>query len=244
MTSWIPAWMCFVALACLSLGVALGAQAPAGKPAAPEVRIVESLLGSPHGLDVSRNPEAGRLMELIRKDPAPYIPLLGTRLVPATIADGDEESVRQAAIAAALLVQVCAEAGRSLAARQMDALQAQSVQISAALARPAARDEKSRLADIARAQRADRLISVARIIVAEFAAARDPRLRDGLITRFPTDDYVTQLTSLSYFETATPADPRVQALLRAEYESRKSAFYRSPRVRALIDPPKPGAQPR
>jgi hypothetical protein len=76
--------------------------------------------------------------------------------------------------------------------------------------------------------------------VKEFAAARDTRLRDGLVARFPTDDYVTQLASLGYFEIAVPDDPKVKALLRTQYESRKSGFYRSPRLRAIIEPVKAG----
>ncbi len=228
------------AVLCGAMGVAQGAQTSGNKPVTPEVRVVEGLLGSVHGLDVSRNPEVGKLIETIRRNPAPYIPLLGARLLPETIADGDEEAVRQATIAAGLLVRVCGEGGRSLAARHFDALHAQSRDISLRLARAAARDEKARLADIAQAQRSDRLISVARTIVSEFAAARDARLRDRLVDSFPTDDYITQLASLGYFEGAVPGDPKVESLLRAQYESRKSGFYRSPRVRALIEPAKSG----
>jgi hypothetical protein len=229
------------ALFLVVVSVAQGAQ-PGNKPAAPEVRVVESLQGSVHGLDATRNPEIGKLIETIRRDPTPYIPLLGARLQPATIADGDEENVRQAAIAAGLLVRACGEAGRTLAARHFDALHAQSREISARLVRPAAREEKARQADIVQAQRSDRLISVARAIIAEFAAAGDARLRDSLVARFPTDDYITQLSSLTYFEKAAPADPKVQALLRTQFESRKSGFYQSTRVRALIEPAKPGTK--
>jgi hypothetical protein len=232
----------FIAALVLSAcGVAQGAQT-VGKPAAAEARLVEQLLGSVHGLDASRNPEIAQLIEAIRRDPTPYIPLLGARIQPGTIANGDEESVRQAQIAAGLLVRACGEAGRVLAARHFDALHTQSLQIGMRLARPAAKDEKARRADIVEAQRGDRMISVARAIVAEFAAARDARLRDGLVARFPADDYITQLASLDYFEKAAPQDPKVQALIRAQYESKKSGFYRSERMRALLEPGKPGVR--
>ena len=224
-----------------ALGVAQGAQT-GGKPVTPAAGVVDKLLGSVHGLDGSRSPEVAQLIETIRRDPTPYIPLLGARLQPETLARGDEESVRQAQIAAALLVRVCGEAGRTLAARHFDALRTQSVSITSRLARPAAKDEKVRREEAVEAQRADRLVSVARSIVAELASAKDARLRDGLLARFATDDYITQLTSLDYFEKATPADPGVQALLRSQYESRKSAFYRSERIRALVGPDEPGAK--
>jgi hypothetical protein len=222
--------------------IVLAAPAPSVKPPSSDVKVIESHLDSAHGLDVTRNPEAAKLIDTIRKNPAPYISLLGARLDPATIANGDDEVLREATVAASLLVRACGEAGRSLAAQRFDALHVQARDINVKLAHPAARDEKSRKADITQAQRSDRMIYVARAIVAEFTAAGDGRLRDSLVARFSTDDYVTQLASLKYFERATPDDPKVRALLRTEYESRKSAFYQSPRVRALIGPAKPGAK--
>jgi hypothetical protein len=225
----------------IAWSVAQGAQV-GGKDATSAMRVVEKLLGSVHGLDASRNPEISQLIETIRRNPTPYIPLLGARVQPDVIANGDDETVRQAEIAAALLVRACGESGRMLGARHFDALHTQSLEIHSRLARPAAKDEKARRSDVVEAQRADRLVSVARTFVAEFAAARDARLRDGLVARFPKDDYITQVASLNYFEKATPADPRVQALLRAQYESKKSGFYRSERVRALMEPGKSGAK--
>jgi hypothetical protein len=224
------------------IGQALGAQSPQqSAPVSAEWRVVENLVNT-MASPGKPTPALSRQLELLHRNPAPYIPLLGAKLQPTVVANGDTNTVREAEIAAGLLVRDCGDAGRSVAAQHFDRLHTQAREIGVRLSHPAAKDPKARAADVELAQREDRLILVARAIVAEFAQARDPRLRDLLVARFATDDYSTQLRSLQYFEAATRDDPKVHALLRQQYETKQSGFYQSPRVRALIGAARDGGK--